>query len=70
MDIPGVGTLPVLGDETEVGRVIGETNADTVALAATEHLGPEGIRELSGSFTSLTSTWWCPRVWSMSQVLA
>ena len=47
IDIPGVGTLPVLGDENDVGRVIAETSADTVALTATEHLGPEGIRELS-----------------------
>ena len=47
IDIPGVGTLPVLGDENDVGRVITETSADTVALTATEHLGPEGIRELS-----------------------
>jgi exopolysaccharide biosynthesis polyprenyl glycosylphosphotransferase len=47
IDVPGVGTLPVLGDENDVERAILETNADTVALTATEHLGPDGIRELS-----------------------
>ena len=47
LDVPGVGTLPVLGNETDVERAVVETNADTVALTATEHLGPEGIRELS-----------------------
>ena len=47
IDVPGVGTLPVLGDETDVERAVVQTDADTVALTATEHLGPEGIRELS-----------------------
>jgi exopolysaccharide biosynthesis polyprenyl glycosylphosphotransferase len=47
VEIPGVGTLPVLGDETDIQRAIAQTNADTVALTATEHLGPDGIRELS-----------------------
>jgi exopolysaccharide biosynthesis polyprenyl glycosylphosphotransferase len=47
IEVPGVGKLPVLGDETDIERAIAETNADTVALTATEHLGPDGIRELS-----------------------
>jgi exopolysaccharide biosynthesis polyprenyl glycosylphosphotransferase len=47
IEVPRVGTLPVLGNETDVERALRETNADTVALTATEHLGPEGIRELS-----------------------
>jgi exopolysaccharide biosynthesis polyprenyl glycosylphosphotransferase len=47
IEVPGVGTLPVLGDETDIKRAIARTNADTVALTATEHLGPDGIRELS-----------------------
>nr|WP_272939797.1 sugar transferase [Mycolicibacterium moriokaense] len=47
VEIPGVGTLPVLGDETDIPWAIAQTNADTVALTATEHLGPDGIRELS-----------------------
>lgn len=47
VEVPGVGTLPVFGDETDVEWAIAQTNADTVALTATEHLGHEGIRELS-----------------------
>ena len=47
MDVPGVGPLPVLGDENGVDQAICATAADAVALTTTEHLGPEGIRELS-----------------------
>lgn len=47
IDIPGVGELPVLGDEGKVHDAILKTNADTVALTTTDHLGPEGVRELS-----------------------
>jgi exopolysaccharide biosynthesis polyprenyl glycosylphosphotransferase len=43
----------VLGDENDVERAILETGADTVALTATEHLGPEGIRELSWQLDKL-----------------
>jgi exopolysaccharide biosynthesis polyprenyl glycosylphosphotransferase len=53
IEIPGVGRLPILGDENDVDRAIAETNADTVALTATEHLGPEGIRELSWQLDEL-----------------
>jgi exopolysaccharide biosynthesis polyprenyl glycosylphosphotransferase len=53
IDIPGVGTLPVLGDENDVELAIAATNADTVALTATEHLGPGGIRELSWQLDAL-----------------
>ncbi|MDF2830622.1 MAG: UDP-phosphate galactose phosphotransferase [Mycobacterium sp.] len=47
IDVPEVGTLPVLGDEGKVHDAILKTNADTVALTTTDHLGPEGVRELS-----------------------
>jgi exopolysaccharide biosynthesis polyprenyl glycosylphosphotransferase len=47
LDVPGVGTLPVLGDENTVHDAILKTNADTVALTTTDHLGPDGVRELS-----------------------
>jgi len=47
IDIPGVGLLPVLGDEGQVHDAILKTNSDTVALTTTDHLGPEGVRELS-----------------------
>jgi exopolysaccharide biosynthesis polyprenyl glycosylphosphotransferase len=47
LEVPGVGALPVLGDEGQVEEAIAKVGADTVALTATEHLGPEGVRELS-----------------------
>ena len=47
IEIPGVGTLPVLGDEGKVHDAILKTNVNTVALTTTDHLGPEGVRELS-----------------------
>lgn len=47
LEVPGVGTLPVLGDEGRVHDAILKANADTVALTTTDHLGPEGVRELS-----------------------
>jgi exopolysaccharide biosynthesis polyprenyl glycosylphosphotransferase len=46
-EIPGVGALPVFGDENNVHDAILKTNSDTVALTTTDHLGPEGVRELS-----------------------
>jgi exopolysaccharide biosynthesis polyprenyl glycosylphosphotransferase len=53
IDIPGVGALPVLGDEGKVYDAILKTNADTVALTTTDHLGPEGVRELSWDLDKL-----------------
>ena len=53
LDIPGVGPLPVLGDESQVHDAILKTNADTVALTTTDHLGPEGVRELSWDLDKL-----------------
>ena len=53
LEVPGVGSLPVLGDEHSVDQAIAEAGADAVALTATEHLGPEGIRELSWRLHSL-----------------
>jgi exopolysaccharide biosynthesis polyprenyl glycosylphosphotransferase len=53
VEVPGVGTLPVFGNETDVEWAISQTNADTVALTATEHLGSEGIRELSWDLDKL-----------------
>lgn len=47
IEIPGVGALPVFGDENNVHDAILKTNSDTVALTTTDHLGPEGVRELS-----------------------
>jgi exopolysaccharide biosynthesis polyprenyl glycosylphosphotransferase len=53
LEVPGVGTLPVLGDEGKVHDAILKTNADTVALTTTDHLGPEGVRELSWDLDNL-----------------
>jgi FlaA1/EpsC-like NDP-sugar epimerase len=53
IEVPGVGTLPVLGDEGKVHDAILKTNADTVALTTTDHLGPEGVRELSWDLDKL-----------------
>ena len=47
IDIAGVGTLPVLGNEHSVEAALAVTGADTVALTTTDHLGPAGVRELS-----------------------
>ncbi|SEH90989.1 exopolysaccharide biosynthesis polyprenyl glycosylphosphotransferase [Mycolicibacterium rutilum] len=52
-DVPGVGSIPVLGDEHQVHEAILETSADTVALTTTDHLGPEGVRELSWDLDKL-----------------
>ncbi|WP_448451746.1 sugar transferase [Mycolicibacterium phlei] len=53
LEVPGVGALPVLGDEHQVHEAILATNADTVALTTTDHLGPEGVRELSWDLDKL-----------------
>jgi exopolysaccharide biosynthesis polyprenyl glycosylphosphotransferase len=47
LEVPGVGSLPVLGDERDLEEVIAAADVDTVALTSTHHLGPEGVRELS-----------------------
>jgi exopolysaccharide biosynthesis polyprenyl glycosylphosphotransferase len=53
LDVPGVGPLPVLGDESRVHDAILKGNVDTVALTTTDHLGPEGVRELSWDLDKL-----------------
>ena len=53
IDVPGCPPLPILGDENCVESAIAATGADTVALTATEHLGPEGIRDLSWRLDAL-----------------
>ena len=47
LDVPGIGRIPVYGDETTVVDAVARAQADTVALTATERLGPRGIRDLS-----------------------
>jgi exopolysaccharide biosynthesis polyprenyl glycosylphosphotransferase len=53
LEVPGVGSLPVLGDESKVHDAILKANVDTVALTTTDHLGPEGVRELSWDLDKL-----------------
>jgi exopolysaccharide biosynthesis polyprenyl glycosylphosphotransferase len=53
IDVPGCPPLPILGDEDCIESAIAETGADTVALTATEHLGPDGIRDLSWRLDAL-----------------
>ncbi|MCV7283150.1 sugar transferase [Mycolicibacterium flavescens] len=52
-DVPGVGSIPVFGDEHQVHEAIMAIGADTVALTTTDHLGPEGMRELSWDLDKL-----------------
>ena len=47
LDVPGVGALPVLGDENTVEDALAQMRVDTVALTSTQHLGQEGVREMS-----------------------
>ncbi|OKH81824.1 hypothetical protein EB75_14475 [Mycobacterium sp. ST-F2] len=53
LEIPKVGQIPVYGNEKSVVRAVEQTSADTVALTATEHLGPGGIRDLSWDLEKL-----------------
>lgn len=53
LDIPNVGRIPVYGNEKSVVYAVEQTSADTVALTATEHLGPSGIRDLSWDLEKL-----------------
>jgi exopolysaccharide biosynthesis polyprenyl glycosylphosphotransferase len=53
IDVPGAPPLPILGDEDCIESAIAETGADTVALTATEHLGSDGIRDLSWRLDAL-----------------
>jgi len=53
IDVPGRPSLPICGDEYSIESVVAQTRADTVALTATEHLGPEGIRDLSWRLDAL-----------------
>ena len=53
IDVPQVGRLPIYGDENDIGHAIAASHADTVALTATEHLGPQGIRDLSWALEKL-----------------
>ncbi len=45
IDVDG-RSVPIFGDEHSILEALGASGADTVAVAATETLGPEGIKDL------------------------
>ena len=53
LDVPGLGQLPVYGREDDLADAIKVSQVDTVALTATEQLGPQGIRDLSWQLEKL-----------------
>jgi exopolysaccharide biosynthesis polyprenyl glycosylphosphotransferase len=53
IDIPGVGSIPTHGDETNVVDALAATGADAVVLTATERLDGRGIRDMSWDLEKL-----------------
>jgi exopolysaccharide biosynthesis polyprenyl glycosylphosphotransferase len=53
IDVPGVGSLPIHGDETNVVDALAQTGCHAVALTATERLDGRGIRNLSWELEKL-----------------
>jgi exopolysaccharide biosynthesis polyprenyl glycosylphosphotransferase len=53
IDIPGVGSVPTFGDETNVVSAVLATNSHAVAVAATERLDGRGMRNLSWELEKL-----------------
>jgi exopolysaccharide biosynthesis polyprenyl glycosylphosphotransferase len=53
VDIPGVGSIQIYGDETNVVDALTVTGASAVALSATERLDGRGIRDLSWDLEKL-----------------
>jgi exopolysaccharide biosynthesis polyprenyl glycosylphosphotransferase len=51
--IPGIGEIPVLGDETAVARAVVASGSHAVAVAATEQFHGTGLRDLSWELESL-----------------
>ncbi len=47
IEIPGLGTIPVLGDESIVASAVAVTGSHAVAVAASEQFHGKGIRDLS-----------------------
>jgi exopolysaccharide biosynthesis polyprenyl glycosylphosphotransferase len=47
IDVPGVGTVRVFGNESNIGAAVAATNCQAVAVTATERLDGRGIRDLS-----------------------
>ncbi|WP_418602708.1 sugar transferase [Mycolicibacterium sp. SCSIO 43805] len=53
VDVPGYGSVPTFGDESNVVSAVGATNSDAVAVTATERLNGRGIRDLSWQLEEL-----------------
>ncbi|MCV7227527.1 sugar transferase [Mycolicibacterium komossense] len=53
IDVPGVGTVPTFGDESNVVGAVTATNSHAVAVTATERLDGRGIRDLSWELEKL-----------------
>jgi exopolysaccharide biosynthesis polyprenyl glycosylphosphotransferase len=53
ISVPGVGTIPTFGDETNVVGAVTATNSHAVAVTATERLDGRGIRDLSWELEKL-----------------
>ncbi|TDO08276.1 Undecaprenyl-phosphate galactose phosphotransferase WbaP/exopolysaccharide biosynthesis polyprenyl glycosylphosphotransferase [Mycobacterium sp. BK086] len=53
LTVPGVGTIPTFGDETNVVGAVTATNSHAVAITATERLDGRGIRNLSWELEKL-----------------
>ncbi|MCH9731153.1 MAG: sugar transferase [Actinomycetia bacterium] len=53
LDVPGVGTIPTYGDESNVVAAVTVTNSHAVAITATERLNGRGIRNLSWELEKL-----------------
>ena len=51
--IPGLGTVPVLGNEASVARAVVASGSHAVAVAATEHFHGKGLRDLSWELENL-----------------
>jgi exopolysaccharide biosynthesis polyprenyl glycosylphosphotransferase len=53
LDVPGVGTIPTFGDESNVVGAVTTTKSHAVAVTATERLDGRGIRDLSWELEKL-----------------
>jgi exopolysaccharide biosynthesis polyprenyl glycosylphosphotransferase len=53
LDVPGVGTIPTFGDESNVVGAVTATNSQAVAVTATERLDGRGFRDLSWELEKL-----------------
>jgi len=51
--IPGIGEIPVLGDESAVARAVVASGSHAVAVAATEQFHGTGLRDLSWELENL-----------------